>query len=154
MHPQQQSNWCWSAVGISVAQFFNATSWPQQCVLASQELGQTCCPVGTNPAVCDVPWYLERALQRVGHLKNWANGSSPMATIQGEINGQRPLGARIGWNAGGGHFVALSGYSSSPSGDFVTVEDPIYGQSTLLLSTFQTAYQGSGSWTHTYWTQP
>jgi hypothetical protein len=116
MHAQQQSNWCWAAVGTSVAQFYTPSSWPQQCDLASQELGQTCCPAGTNPSACDVPWYLDRALQRVGHLKTWANGAQPMATIQGEINGNRPLGVRIGWSSGGGHFVALSGYSSSSSG--------------------------------------
>lgn len=154
MQPQQLSNWCWSAVSVSVAEFYNAASWPQQCDLVSQELGQTCCPAGTNPAACDVPWYLDRALQRVGHLNNWTNGSFPMAAIQPEINGNRPLAVRIGWNSGGGHFVVLSGFSSSPAGDFVTVEDPIYGQSTLLLSTFQTAYQGSGSWTHSYRTRP
>src|SRR5262249_48545996 len=121
--------------------------------LASLELGKTCCPAGSNPA-CDVPWYLDRALQRVGHLNTWASGAVPMGTIQGEISGNRPLGARIAWNSGGGHFVVLSGYSTSPAGDFVTVEDPIWAQSTLPLSVFQSAYQGTGSWSHTYWTQP
>jgi len=153
MQPQEQSNWCWSAVSVSVAQFYNAaTPWSQQCNLASQELTQVCCPAGTNSAVCDIPWYLDRALTTVGHFNTWAAGAQAMPAIQGEINANRPLGVRVGWSGGGGHFVVLSGYSSSTAGDFITVDDPIFAQSTLALSVFQSSYQGSGSWTDTYWT--
>ena len=34
------------------------------------------------------------------------------------------------------------------------VEDPIYGATDIAFDTFRTAYQGSGSWTHTYYTNP
>ena len=154
MQAQQQLNWCWAAVAVSVAQFYVAASpWSQQCDVASQELGKTCCPAGSNTA-CDIPWYLDLALQRVKHLNTWAGGSVPMGTIQGEISGSHPTGARIAWSTGGGHFVVVSGYSSSPAGDFVTIEDPIWAQSTLALSVFQSSYQGSGRWSHTYFTLP
>lgn len=153
MQTQQQSNWCWSAVSVSVAVFYNAaTPWSQQCVLAGQQLGQACCPAGTNVGVCDIPWYLDQALAQVGHLNTWIAGSQAIGAIQIEINANRPLGVRIGWNSGGGHFVAISGYSSAPAGDTVTVEDPIFGQSTLPLAAFQMNYQSTGTWTHTYWT--
>jgi hypothetical protein len=154
MPAQEQPNWCWAAVGVGVAQFYNASSaWSQQCDLAAQELGLTCCPTGSN-AACDVPWYLDRVLLRVNHYASWNGGAATLAQIQAEIDADRPLGARIGWSSGGGHFVALSGYSASAAGDFVTVEDPFYGQSTLPLAAFQSSYQGSGSWTHSYWTKP
>ncbi len=154
MQRQQQSNWCWAAVGASVFQFYSkAATWAQQCRVASSELGKTCCPAGVNPGVCNVPWYLDRALTRVGHLARWARVAATLAQIQGEINGKRPLGARVGWASGGGHFVVLSGYSTSGAGTFVTVEDPVYGRSTITLTAFQTSYQGSGTWTHTYWTR-
>ena len=154
MQTQEQANWCWAAVSVSVAQFYSAsTAWSAQCDLASQELGKTCCPAGSNSA-CDVPWYLDRALQRVGHFNTWGSGPLPLATIRGEIESNRPLGARIGWASGGGHFVVVSGYSTSAAGDFVTVDDPFYAHSTLPLSSFQSSYQGSGSWSHTFWTQP
>jgi hypothetical protein len=154
MQAQQQSNWCWAAVSASVAVFYSAaTAWAQQCQVASAELGQTCCPAGVNPGACNVPWYLDRSLTRVGHLNNWAGAPATMAQIQTEINAGRPLGARIGWASGGGYFVVLSGYSAR-AGNFVTVDDPIYGHSTLPLATFQSSYQGSGSWTHSYWTRP
>jgi hypothetical protein len=154
MQAQEQANWCWAAVSVSVAQYYlSSTSWSRQCDLAAQELGKVCCPAGSNPA-CDIPWYRDRALQRVGHFNTWASGSAAMAAIQSAIDGNHPLGVRIGWSSGDGHFVALSGYSTSSAGDFVTVEDPFFLQSTLPLSAFQTQYQGSGRWTHTYWTQP
>ena len=31
--------------------------------------------------------------------------------------------------------------------------DPIYGKSDLTYTTLETAYQGSGTWTHSYYTQ-
>jgi hypothetical protein len=155
MQAQQQTNWCWAAVSASVARFYRATTrWRRQCLVASRELGQTCCPAGANPAACNVPWYLERALTRVGHLKTWAGAPATVVQIRREITAGRPLGARIGWASGGGHFVVLSGYSTAAAGNFVTVDDPIYGHSTISLATFQSSYQGSGSWTHSYWTRP
>ena len=153
MQKQQQTNWCWAAVSASVARFYRpATPWARQCRVASRELGQTCCPAGARPGVCNVPWYLERALARVKHLQHWANGTATLPQSQGEISTGRPLGARVGWAAGGGHFVVLSGFSTA--GNLVTVDDPIYGRSTLPLATFQSSYQGSGTWAHTYWTRP
>jgi hypothetical protein len=153
MHPQEQSNWCWAAVGVSVARFFNSsTIWQEQCDLTSQELVQVCCPTGTNPTGCNVPWYLDQALIRVGHYNPYQSRAASLNEIRAEIDSNRPLGVRIAWSSGGGHFVVVSGYSTSPVGDMVTIEDPVYGQSILLLSTFTTAYQGSGSWTHSYWT--
>ena len=152
MQPQEQANWCWAAVSASVAQFYSAvTSWLQQCDVASAELSKVCCPVGSN-VDCDVLWYLDRALARVGHFNTWRSGTATIAETRNEIDNNRPLGARIGWSSGGGHFVVISGYSTSAAGDFVTIDDPIYARSTLLMSNFQSAYQGRGSWTHTYWT--
>ena len=154
MQKQQQTNWCWPAVSASVAQFYSsATTWAQQCHIASSELGQTCCPPGINPGVCNIPWYLDRALTRVGHLNTWAASSTTMAKIQGEINAGRPLGARVGWASKDGHFVVVSGYSIAGVFNLVTIDDPIYGRSTISLASFQNSYQGSGSWTHTYWTR-
>jgi hypothetical protein len=35
----------------------------------------------------------------------------------------------------------------------VHVDDPIYGPSDVTYSTLETAYQGSGTWTHSYYTK-
>ena len=153
MQPQEQSNWCWSAVSVSVAQFYNAaTPWSQQCNLASQELTQVCCPAGTNSAVCDIPWYLDRARNHGWPFQYLGRRSAGDAGHSGRDQRQPTLGVRIGWSGGGGHFVVLCDYSSTTAGNFITVDDPFFAQSTLALSVFQSSYQGSGSWTDTYWT--
>ena len=50
---QEQTNWCWAGVAVGVAARYGAV-W-QQCNLAGLELGQQCCPAGTNPGACNVP---------------------------------------------------------------------------------------------------
>jgi hypothetical protein len=154
MQAQLQSNWCWSAVTTSVSHFFNGGSAWTQCSLASTELGLACCPVGSNPGGCNVPWYLDRALQQTNNFNRIVAGAAAFTDVETEINSTRPLGVRIAWLGGGGHFVSITGYSSSAATDYVTVDDPIYGHSTLLYSALCTNYQGNGSWTHSYWTQP
>ena len=75
-----------------------------------------------------------------------------MAQVQSEILDGRPVGARIGWAGGGGHFVMIAGYRCDTVGYF-DIRDPIYGSSDVAVATFTTSYRGSGSWTHTYYTE-
>ena len=70
-----------------------------------------------------------------------------------EIDAGRPISVRIGWAEGGGHNPVVVGYRSDTGGDWVGVADPWYGPSDVRLTTFSTAYQGSGSWTDTYRTR-
>jgi hypothetical protein len=76
------------------------------------------------------------------------------AIIEAELGGGRAIGCRIGWNDGGGHFVAISGYNNDGVVEEVTVEDPFYGQSNVNLTIFMTGYHnGAGVWTHSYYTK-
>jgi hypothetical protein len=158
MEPQKQTNWCWAAVAISVANFFgtfqaNLAPWTQ-CALANAELGQTTCCTNGSSQNCDQDWTLDTALSRVGHLAGpKTNGPSAPADVEVELAASRPVGVRIGWYGGGkGHFVVISGYDDSSGTPEVDVEDPYWGPSVLLdFNTFSTAYQsGTGQWTHTY----
>lgn len=145
---QEQTNWCWAAVAVGVAARYGA-AW-QQCNIASLELGQHCCPAGTNPGACNVPYYLDRALSRVDHFATMITGVASLSPqVITEINANRPMGVRIGWAGGGGHFIAIAGYSTN-GGQFVDVEDPWYSASTVAYTVLQNAYKGTGSWTHTY----
>ena len=88
---QEQTNWCWAAVAVGVAARYGAV-W-QQCNLAGLELGQQCCPAGTNPGACNVPYYLDRALARVGHFRAMVAGAAPLnPQVIAEINANRPVG--------------------------------------------------------------
>ena len=68
-----------------------------------------------------------------------------------EINSNRPMCVRIGWSGGGGHFIAIAGYSTFGP-PLIDVEDPWYSASTVTWSVLQSGYQGTGTWTHSYWT--
>jgi len=153
VQPQLQTNWCWAACTSSTSAFFAPASTWGQCVLADAEHGQTTCCADGASAACNAPWYLERALRRTGNLRRKAAGAASFATLRAEIDAGRPVGTRIGWRGGGGHFVLLTGYRSTPATREVEVQDPWSGRSRLALDAFATAYKGTGTWTHTYLTE-
>jgi hypothetical protein len=151
MQHQLQDNWCWAAVSTSVAHYFGKTDWTQ-CSVVSKEVGDSTCCANGSSAKCNVPWRLEKALKRVKALQKKSDGMpGSLGGVRGEIEKGRPVCIRVGWSGGGGHFIALEGYRDDDAG--VAIEDPWYGTSDVPLDAFRTGrYQGSGSWTHTYYT--
>jgi len=87
-----------------------------------------------------------------GNLESWQSGTVEQPVLEGELARNCPVAIRIGWSGGGGHFVVIDG--SATSNGTVHVQDPIYGTSDISQGTLATAYQGTGSWTHTYFTRP
>jgi hypothetical protein len=149
MQHQQQTNWCWAANGASVAAYYGDT-WTQ-CAVANGELGRNdcCSPTGASGA-CNVYGFLDQALSVVGHFDHMTGGTATRSVVTTEIDAGRPVGARTAWSGGGAHFVQLIGVLP---GDLYAVDDPIFGKSDVSRSVFTTTYQGSGSWTHTYFTR-
>lgn len=156
MQHQEQTQWCWSATATSVAHYYNAASPWTQCTLVNAELGRADCCTDPSSGNCNQPWTLSTVLTRVGHLASVSGASTSFADVRAEIDDGRPLGVRIGWSGGGGHFNVLACYISNTlfGQQSVQVEDPWYGTSVWDYDTFRTNYQGSGSWTHSYKTQP
>ena len=149
MQMQTQSNWCWAATANSVSHYFWRWSTWSQCRIANAELGHTDCCQSPVPAPCNVPWYLDRALTRTRNFVS-IQGPAGFDPVRAEINAGRPVGARIGWSGGGGHFMVIYGYSMIGGHEYFDIDDPIYGKSHLPVSEFSSSYQGTGSWTHTY----
>jgi hypothetical protein len=152
MEAQTQTNWCWAATAKSVSHYFFKRSTWTQCKIASAELGLTCC-VSPVPSACNVSWFLDRALTRTQNFVSIRTGTLSYDEIRAEILAGRPVGARIGWSGGGGHFMVIYGCSRIAGTIYLDIDDPIYGKSTPTLSTFTNSYQGSGSWTHSYFTK-
>jgi hypothetical protein len=149
MEHQQQDNWCWAAVSASIASFYSVPENWTQCAIASAELNMECCEDG---GACDRWWYLDRALERTGTLARVETGEPVDLTgVVGEIDSDRPVAVRIGWPGRGGHFIAVGAYGDG--GRLVGAEDPWYGVSDLPATTLIHSYQGTGTWTHTYFTQ-
>ena len=169
MECQKASQWCWAAVAVSVARFYSPASPWQQCTLAGQVLGRTCCGGSDecgrddDPSGCVRPYLVEHPLCVVGHLQEIheapialpAAPSTP--TIQGEVDAHRPLVCRVGWKGGGGHFVVLYGYDLGRAEPLVHVADPVNdknGTSIYSLHEFTYAYRnGDGTWTNAYTTR-
>ncbi len=152
MEAQTQSNWCWAATSTSVSHFYWSWSYWTQCLVANGELGLTDCCDSSVPAACNVPWYLDSVLDRTKNLVSYS-GVASFETVRAEIDAGRPVGARVGWSGGGGHFMVIYGYSILGGTQYFNIDDPIYGKSSLTVADFTHNYQGSGSWTHTYMTK-
>jgi hypothetical protein len=152
MQAQTQSNWCWAATATSVSHFYWPWSGWTQCSVANGELGRGDCCNSPVPSPCNVPWYLDRALTRTDNFVS-ITGPVDYQTVRTEIAAGRPVGARIGWSGGGGHFMVIYGCGRAAGIEYFNIDDPIYGKSEPTVSTFSAAYQGTGSWTHTYFTK-
>ncbi|HXH39921.1 MAG TPA: papain-like cysteine protease family protein, partial [Thermoanaerobaculia bacterium] len=152
MELQEQDNWCWSAVSVSVKHFYDPGNPITQCQQAARQMATPCCDTPTS-SVCNRPWFLDRALMGLGNLQATTPAALPIDAIRVEIDNHHPLGCRIGWAGGGGHFVCIDGYDVTGAVPIVTIRDPIYGTSHVTLTTFLSAYQGSGSWTNSYTTK-
>ena len=107
----------------------------------------TCC----DPGRCNQPALLDTALAAVRHFLSAAAAPVDFSRVQAEIDGERPLGVRIGWMGGGvGHFLTVIGYEEGTG--TVVVADPKYGESSIPVAVLQTSYKGLGTWTDTYFT--
>lgn len=153
MEMQTQSNWCWAATSVSVSKFYWKFSGWDQCEVANAELGLSNCCDSPVPSACNVPWYLDRALTRTNNFVS-IDGPVSYEDVRSQLQSGRVVGARVGWSGGGGHFMVIYGCSISAGIQFFDIDDPIYGKSSVAVSTFQSSYQGSGTWTHTYFTKP
>ncbi|WP_369363104.1 papain-like cysteine protease family protein [Streptomyces sp. CG4] len=110
MQAQQNSNWCWAASGNTIASWFGRNYTQNQfCDAAfNRPQGSTC---GNWQAALDD---VQNALDWMGiNPGTYVSGYLRYATVQKEINADRPVETRIEWNSGGGHMHVLYGYDTS-----------------------------------------
>jgi hypothetical protein len=154
---QTEDKWCWAAVSASIDNYFVPSVNMQQCGVAHRVLPALDCCV--NPDVCNTGASLELALSKVGRFKKMFLGPAKFADVCAQLNLNLPVGARIAWNQGGAHFVVITGFATSTSGQQVlSIADPLFPNSTIYYNDFVSAYQaktnGGGKWTHTYYVHP
>jgi hypothetical protein len=155
MQKQEQSRWCWTAVATSTAHYFDPKSIWIQCQVVNNTLFESsCCEDGSTPS-CNRDGYLDRALRTVGHFdaRRSGHGVLSFAEIKAQIDVKCPIGVRIEWAGGGGHFVVIDGYSTAEE---LSLCDPADPTTTIMVDygIFLTNYLGSGKWTHHYYTKP
>jgi hypothetical protein len=159
MEPQQETNWCWSAVAVSIHKCLDPKSTLTQGELATPVLeeerqissGVDC---STRPDLCNYTASLDDALTQAGNLKKDGFLQNQFLTfdcIKNWVNADLPLGARIVWFGGGAHFIALDGYREFSSGaQQVHVQDPLYGPSFQYYDDLVNDYPPGGNWQDTY----
>ncbi|MDG4860760.1 papain-like cysteine protease family protein [Streptomyces sp. T-3] len=112
MQAQQNSNWCWAAGGNTIATWFGRNySQNQFCNAAFGRAQGTSCP-NWQATLGNVQDGLDWAGINPG---SYVNGWLRYATVQTEINSNRPIETRIQWSNGGGHMHVIYGYDDTNS---------------------------------------
>ena len=159
MQTQQESNWCWAAVAVSLHNFLNPNnaSWTQGSLATPVLVGEQEIKKGVDcsstPGLCNFPAALHDALKHTGNLDELlSNTRLGFNSIKQWVNANLPLGLRIGWPGGGGHFIVIDGFVEYVSGEqVVNVEDPLFGPSSWDYQEILDDYLGEGGvWTDTY----
>jgi hypothetical protein len=150
--PQKQTNWCWAAITVNLNAHYARGLSTSQCVIVNGELRSAtdCCKPNTS-TICNVTWGLEKALATSSTFNGYITKSESLTNCDAALGCNQPLGIRIQWAGGGGHFVAIVGCDTLTGQ--LTLEDPARGTVISPHSVVATAYSGHGSWTHSYFTR-
>lgn len=105
LQPQERSNWCWAASASHVADCLSA--YVEQCDVAQKCLN--ICHGECEDPHCDTAHYLHDALDKLAHFKRWQPARASQSVVQAEIKQKRPVGVRIDWGNGTGHFILIVG---------------------------------------------
>ena len=152
----------------SVDHFFRPTSKRSQCQIVGKALNKPCCGAGLPirpDSPCNVQGLPHEELKKLGL---WARDPllEPAAfpLVRREVDAGRPLCVLIKWRdkrgvvTNRGHFIAIRGYSVTPAGkEFVTIDDPLFGVSTIdhagLADPDFGYHDGTGKWFATFLVQ-
>ncbi|MDN3295330.1 papain-like cysteine protease family protein [Streptomyces ficellus] len=144
MQAQAKTNWCWAAGGNTIATWFGrGYSQNQFCNAAFNRQQGYDCP-NWQATLGNVQTGLRWAGVSPG---SYVDGWLRYATVQSEINADRPIETRIQWASGGGHMHVIYGYDDANS--WVYWGDP-WPSSDRYNWASHAWYvnNGSFSWTH------
>lgn len=112
MQAQLKTNWCWAAAGNTIATYYGRNYSQNQFCNASFNRNQnTECP--NNQATLG---NVQTGLRWAGiNPGSYVTGWLRYATVQTEINANRPIETRIQWSSGGGHMHVIYGYDDANS---------------------------------------
>lgn len=144
---QEQSNWCWASVtqailarvGTAMGQgdvataHLSANGNSLACTgpFSGHSGAGACAPTPACAGSCNDRHIIRHILEETGQFRATLStgGVAPsFQQIQQEIGQQRPVVVVINWPNGAGHFIAVSGWQVSASGEErVEVHDPKNG---------------------------
>ena len=150
---QEQSNWCWAATALGILRYYEPANRTSQCQAVNGILKTFgACQDPGNPRV-NKAWYVDTSLAHFGNLAgDGTYGALSFERLTAQIQNRRPVVVRVGWYGGGGHFMAVNGFSGGSS-DLVSITDPSYGKTLMSYYGFCKSYQGSGRVSHAFKTK-
>jgi hypothetical protein len=154
MQDQEAEQWCWAAVSSSTSRFYNPASPWTQCKIVDKRRGRTDCCVNKGSESCNIPDRLDLGLDITGNSAGNNSGSLTLIDLRPAIKNRRPM--HVHFRDGTGHFVAITGYSTTSNGQTrYRVQDPANGTSDVLFEDLRDGlYDGHGSMDWFYFTKP
>jgi hypothetical protein len=157
MQVQQETEWCWAAVAVSISCYLDPSSQPAwtQATLATKVLQQegkisaaVNCSENADP--CNCPASLTDALTTTGNFSETIAAPLSFANLKQQLDNGMPVCAQIDWFDGGAHAIALDGYQIFASGaQTVVVQDPLNGPSIQFYDDLVDDYLADGTWSNT-----
>jgi ABC-type bacteriocin/lantibiotic exporter with double-glycine peptidase domain len=133
---QEKSRWCWAAVAVSIAKFYNHDIQVSQLQLATTFLGSE------NNNHVQPP---QKAIEWVKHYKSMQERPLTLEEIYLSLMEGNPIAACmryfIGW-----HLVIIYGISTDGQ---LYIADPQHGYTTTEYKDFIPSYLDNYSWTQT-----
>ena len=156
LYAQTESEWCWAASTETISRMMGAQK--SQCKMASRFIkgqpGEFCCNAANGAsAACNQPYYLDKALDHYKMLDHvYENQISQLNIIQ-DLRRRYPVGVRIGWDGGGGHFLVLYGATYVGKNQTISLWNPLpigKGDKQIVARSGLVRYKNAGTWTHSY----
>lgn len=148
---QEQTQWCWAGCADMVLHYYG-NQGIRQCDLANFLFGLSGCCSSPSSTLCNQPSPvpdISRVYSNYGIRSTHSAGTVTFATLQSEINADRPVEVAYAWSGGGGHAAIVRGWDRNSTGPFLRVNDPAYGSGGVYYSDLLTAY-GQGTWFYTW----
>jgi hypothetical protein len=165
MNGQEQTNWCWAAVGAAIQESVTTTQPYRQCRVADL--------FSDAQDACDSPELYNRArslaavLRRLGRLYFVQQAAiASFDLIRSEIEQDRPVCARIAWDPSrqlredGAHFIAIGGWTTRGGTRRLLIYDPFTGgvsgpatRRVIEWNDLRTVYKSYGRWVTTYFVE-
>lgn len=147
---QQQSNWCWAAISVSMTKFYNSNSQLEQCSLVNNRLGRTdCCQDGSSKQ-CNQTQSIYKVLPQLGVSASPHAGQQSFIELSEQIQLGHPL-VLILMRGLDAHYAVLSGVGANET---VTIKDPMGGVTRKMsYQEFKKIYE-QRYWKGSFFTKP
>ena len=157
---QKKNSWCWAAVSLGIAKFYDSNTLFTQCLIVSAAFQGVDC--NTIDQSCDLGNVLSTVTQKFNISKNLG-----FDDIQTELSKSHPIAADITWDNGDGtgHCIVICGCEIDNSNQkYIYIADPLLKDGVSIRKKFDTEFCNGytnglpncndGMWMKSYLTQP